>query len=114
VNVSSIKNSVGPRFQILGQRRKRYQGVRHLPLAFINSSPHARPFPSDTVLRMKTEKVVGELLRWRLDLARAEAPPAPSAAHILELTKGRHGKSPDTTPEIHQTPIHNARSNSGI
>ena len=36
---------------------------------------------------MKTEIPLEQLLRWRLERAEAEAPPAPRAAHLLELAR---------------------------
>src|SRR3979409_1189700 len=36
---------------------------------------------------MKTKISIEQLLRWRLERAEAEAPPAPRAARLLELTR---------------------------
>jgi hypothetical protein len=36
---------------------------------------------------MKTEIPIGQLLRWRLSQAEADAPPAPRAARLLELAR---------------------------
>src|SRR6266496_4119551 len=36
---------------------------------------------------MKTEIPIEQLLRWRLAQAEAEAPPAPCAAHLLEMAR---------------------------
>ena len=44
---------------------------------------------------MKPEKAVEEFLRWRLEQARAEAPPAPSASHLLELARPWWEKWPE-------------------
>lgn len=46
------------------------------------------------VLRMKPQKTVEEFLRWRLEQARAEAPPAPCASHLLALARpsGKNGQ----------------------
>jgi hypothetical protein len=44
---------------------------------------------------MKPEKNVGELLRWRLEQARREAPPAPSVAQLLELARPWWEKCPE-------------------
>src|SRR6185436_7178633 len=37
--------------------------------------------------QMKTEIPIGQLLRWRLSQAEAEAPPAPRAARLLEMAR---------------------------
>jgi len=36
---------------------------------------------------MNPEKTVEVLLRWHLEHAKAEAPPAPSASHLLEIVR---------------------------
>jgi hypothetical protein len=56
-------------------------------LPFLNSHPNNGAFRSDTLLRMKPEKTVEVLLRWHLEHAKAEAPPAPSASHLLEIVR---------------------------
>jgi len=45
---------------------------------------------------MKPKKTMKELVRWRLEQARKEAPPAPRASQLLN-SRDRGGRSPNKT-----------------